>query len=86
MDEISEEGEADGMEKSKESKDTYVPSGRLDSGITRSRVWGSTAIPAVVFGGLRGGRDIVSWEDQVADFKSQSLTGHGFCHSPNLPT
>lgn len=52
--------EADGMEKSKESEDTYVPSGRLDSGITRSRVWGSTAIPAVVFVGLRGGRDIVT--------------------------
>jgi hypothetical protein len=48
------------MEKSKESEDTYVPSGRLDSGITRSRVWGSRAIPAVVFSGSRGGRDIVS--------------------------
>jgi len=46
------------MERSKESEDTYVPSGRLDSGITRSRVWGSRAMPAVVFSGLRGGRDI----------------------------
>jgi hypothetical protein len=64
MDEMSEEGEADGMEKSKESEDTYVPSGRLDSGITRSRVWGSQAIPAAVFTGSMGGRDIVTvWRD-----------------------
>lgn len=48
------------MEKSKESEDTYVPSGRLDSGITRSRVWGSRAIPAVVLSGSMGGSDIVS--------------------------
>jgi hypothetical protein len=59
------------MEKSKESEDTYVPSKRLDSGITRSRVWGSTAIPAVVFGGLMGGRDIRE-SNQQADFKFQS--------------
>jgi hypothetical protein len=39
-------------------KETYVPSGRFDSGMTRSRVRGSTAIPAVVFSGLRGGLDI----------------------------
>lgn len=75
MDEMREEGEADGMEKSKESEDTYVPSGRLDSGITRSRVWGSTAIPAIVLSGLRGGRDIVS-VSQLADFEFQSFTDH----------
>ena len=58
------------MEKSKERKYTYVPSGRLDSGITRSRVWGSRAIPADVFSGLRGGSDIV----EFADFKFQLFT------------
>lgn len=56
------------MEISKESKETYVPSGRLDSGITRSRVCGSKAMPAAVFLGLRGGRDMVSIED-LADFE-----------------
>lgn len=37
---------------------TYDPSGLLDSGITRSRVRGSSAIPASVLSGLIGGLDI----------------------------
>lgn len=37
---------------------TYLPSGRLDSGMTRSRVRGSRAMPAAVLSGLIGGRDI----------------------------
>lgn len=39
---------------------TYVPSGRLDSGMTRSRVWGSRAMPAAVCSGLMGGRDMMN--------------------------
>lgn len=40
-------------------RETYVPSGRRDSGITRSSVLGSTAMPAVVVLGTRSGLDIV---------------------------
>jgi hypothetical protein len=51
--------------------ETYDPSGRFDSGITRSRVRGSTAMPAVVFSGLRGGLDIgynsESWRGGVSN-------------------
>jgi hypothetical protein len=37
---------------------TYDPSGLLDSGMTRSKVLGSTAIPATDLSGFIGGRDI----------------------------
>lgn len=40
-------------------KGTYDPSGLRDSGITRSSVRGSTAIPAVVVSGTIAGFDIV---------------------------
>lgn len=51
---------------------TYVPSGRRDSGMTRSRVCGSTAMPAVVFSGLRGGRDILVEESSLIRTKAVS--------------
>ena len=42
---------------------TYDPSGRFDSGMTRSRVLGSTAMPDGVDSGYRGGLDIAwLWE------------------------
>jgi hypothetical protein len=43
---------------------TYDPSGRRDSGITRSSVRGSTAMPAAVLGGLMGGLDIMIAEEE----------------------
>lgn len=49
------------------SHKTYDPSGRFDSGITRSRVRGSTAIPAAVFSGLRGGLDMGYMSNEDAD-------------------
>jgi len=38
---------------------TYDPSGLLDSGMTRSNVLGSTAMPDSVLSGFIGGRDIL---------------------------
>jgi hypothetical protein len=47
---------------------TYDPSGRRDSGITRSSVRGSTAMPAAVLGGLIGGLDIMTREGRKCVF------------------
>lgn len=41
-----------------ECSGTYDPSGRRDSGITRSRVRGSSAMPAAVVSGKMGGLDM----------------------------
>lgn len=43
---------------------TYEPSGRRDSGMTRSSVRGSTTMPAVVALGLISGFDIVKFYDK----------------------
>lgn len=40
---------------------TYVPSGRRDSGITRSSVRGSTVMPATVVFGMISGFDIFNF-------------------------
>ena len=44
---------------SRRLRESYDPSGRCDSGITRSSVRGSTAMPDTVFLGSRSGRDII---------------------------
>lgn len=75
------------MESSKEGEDTYVPSGRLDSGITRSRVWGSRAMPAVVFLGSRGGRDMAVVEFIIAQLTLNcNPRSHGFFFVTHLRT
>jgi hypothetical protein len=43
------------------SRETYVPSGRRDSGMTRSRVRGFRAIPDVVVLGMMSGFDMASF-------------------------
>ena len=43
----------------------YDPSARRDSGTTRSRVRGSTAIPEAVCSGKRGGLDMMRGVDEV---------------------
>src|SRR5262245_60111328 len=42
--------------------ETYEPSGRVDSGITRSSVRGSIAIPATVLSGSMGGKVMTEGE------------------------
>jgi hypothetical protein len=41
---------------------TDVPSRRFEEGTTRSRVRGSTTMPAAVLSGSRGGRDMLSFD------------------------
>lgn len=49
-------------------EETYVPSGRFDWGMTRSRVPGSTAMPDGVVSGYRGGFDMAQlWEEREED-------------------
>lgn len=58
---------------------THDPSARRDSGITRSSVRGSTAMPAVDVSGTIGGRDMVQlgtkWRDAEASSGTKASVG-----------
>ncbi len=61
---VSFKGEA-ACQSTSQQQDTHEPSGRRDSGITRSRVRGSSAIPAAEVSGMIGGFDMLSAKSRV---------------------